>query len=283
MTENECDPSARLDEAVRLARAGQHAEALDAYLWCFDRGAVEQPEFSATRLSLLLAYLQELAAAYPPAGEALEARRNAAEAAVVAGTADQEALETLVALNKRLYSTMRLLNIFEQLGEGGPSQRQTQQRLLPMMLDVLVERQQYQPIVDNSEDIVAAPGRAIGAYLAQADRIAAEEENAGPSARLALDRRKLFETVGAYYEAALGLGLAAQAAQIGERLLAAMPGDGGSYLVLAGRAAKLNHFEAARRFLQRGLAAAPEQDQAQLRAALASLSQDEEGREGVGG
>jgi len=81
MTAGNQNPSARLDEALRLARAGQHAEALAEYLWCFDHGSVEQPEFAATRLSLLLAYLQELGAVYPQAAEALEARRNAAEEA----------------------------------------------------------------------------------------------------------------------------------------------------------------------------------------------------------
>lgn len=280
MTAGKQDPSARLDEALRLARAGQFAEALAEYLWCFDHGAEEQPEFGATRLSLLLAYLQELGTEYPPAAEAMEARRDAVEASALTGTADVAALETMVALNKRLYSPLRLLNVFEQLGEGGPAQRKTRKQLLPLMLDVLVDRQQYQAILDNTSDIVADAGRAIGAYLSLADRVAAEEEHMGPSARLALHRRNALDKVGNYYEAALGLKLEAQAAQIADRLLAAVPNDYGSYLVLAGRAMKLHRTEIARSLLERGLKAVPEADQAQLRAALASLPPDERGASG---
>lgn len=271
MSAGNIDPSARLDEALRLARGGQYAEALAEYLWCFDHGAIEQPEFGPTRLSLLLAYLQELATAYPPAAEALEARRDALESAALAGIADAAALETMVALNKRLYSPLRLLNVFERLGQGGPAQHKMRKQLLPLMLDVLVDRQQYQAIVENSDDLVADAGRAIGAYLSLADRVAAEEEHAGPSARLALHRRSALETVGNYYEAALGLGLETQAAQIRDRLLAAVPGDYGGYLVLAGRAMKLHRLDAARELLERGLNTVSEADQAQLRAALASL------------
>jgi tetratricopeptide (TPR) repeat protein len=271
MTAGNQNPSVRLDEALRLARAGQHAEALAEYLWCFDHGSVEQPEFAVTRLSLLLAYLQELGAVYPQAAEALEARRNAAEEAALAGTADLETLETMVALHTRLYSPLRLLDIFGQLGKGGAAQQQTRKRLLPLMLDVLVDRQQYQAIVDNSDDLVADAGRAIGAYLSLADRVAAEEAHTGPSARLALHRRNALETVGNYYEALLGLGRQEQAAQIRDRLLAAVPNDYGSYLVLAGRAMKLHRPEEARLLLERGLQVVSETDQAQLRAALASL------------
>lgn len=272
MTANQRDPFARLDDAVRLARAGQYAEALDAYVWCFDEGMVERPEFSSVRLSLLLDYWRQLAEEHPPAAAELEARRNSAEAETLTGRADQETLETMAALNKRLLSPLRLLGIFEQLGAGRFAQRQTQKRLLPLVLEHLIIRQQYQQIVDVAEDVLAAAGEALGAYLALADAIAAAKGDAGPSARLALARRNMLETVGAYYEAALGLGLEAQAAQIGERLLSAAPDDSGGYLVLAGRAAKLQHNDVARGFLERALAAAPEQDRAQLRAALASLS-----------
>jgi hypothetical protein len=280
MSAGNLEPSVRLDEALRLARAGQYAEALAEYLWCFDHGAEAQPDFGATRLSLLLAYLQELSTAYPPAAEAMESRRDAVEAAALAGTADQAALETMVALNKRLYSPLRLLNVFEQLGEGGPAQRKTRKQLLPLMLDVLVDRQQYQVILDNTGDIVADAGRAIGAYLSLADRVAAEEEHLGPSARLALHRRNALDKVGNYYEAALGVKLEPQAGQIADRLLAAVPNDYGSYLVLAGRAMKLHRIEIARTLLERGLENVPETDQAQLRAALASLGPDERGASG---
>lgn len=48
------NPTLRDDYAGLLARGGKHVEALEHYLWCFDRGGQVDPSYAGVRLSFLL-------------------------------------------------------------------------------------------------------------------------------------------------------------------------------------------------------------------------------------
>lgn len=77
--EQDADPMQVMEEARELAENGQHEEALAKLLWCFDYGAKESVAFTGVRFSFLLSRIAEFGNKYPPALEALQERREAAE------------------------------------------------------------------------------------------------------------------------------------------------------------------------------------------------------------
>src|SRR5262249_20429444 len=103
-----------------LARSGKDSEALVEYLWCFDHGDEANPRFDATRLSILLPKIKELAGHYPDARTALEVRRDQRLANLPsAGTNKQTAVDC-VYLNGALGQRQKNLSVFDQIPEGGP-------------------------------------------------------------------------------------------------------------------------------------------------------------------
>ncbi|MFQ5491926.1 MAG: hypothetical protein ACE5GE_14505, partial [Phycisphaerae bacterium] len=77
--EQDADPMQVMEQARELAKDGQDEEALAKLLWCYDEGAKESPSFRGARISFLSAQIAELGKKYPPALEALQERRDAAE------------------------------------------------------------------------------------------------------------------------------------------------------------------------------------------------------------
>lgn len=75
----------RMHQGVELANAGRHAEALEAYLWCWDTGSENDPAFFGVRLSFLLMYAKSLAEEYPPCAQAFEERKTAIQSLIDAG------------------------------------------------------------------------------------------------------------------------------------------------------------------------------------------------------
>ena len=83
---HENDPSMRQQHAQALAETGKYEEALAEYLWCFDHGnEATNGAYTGVRLSFLLGAIARLGKQYPPAIQALEARRDKAEAALLSG------------------------------------------------------------------------------------------------------------------------------------------------------------------------------------------------------
>ena len=79
------------DKAKALAKAGQYAEALKEYLWCYDTGMTGL-NYVGLRTESLPRELAELGRNYPPALRALRERRDRAAAALKEDWSDQEAL-----------------------------------------------------------------------------------------------------------------------------------------------------------------------------------------------
>ncbi|MBL9186040.1 MAG: thioredoxin family protein [Opitutaceae bacterium] len=123
---------ARYDLAKTLARAGQSAEALEHYLWCFDEGMIKVSAFTGVRTSFLTGDLGRLAAKYPPAREALVSRRDAAKTRLLEG--DARAASDFAALNEALGDRAANLAMFDQLPAGDPRRRGFGTRVQPQLI-----------------------------------------------------------------------------------------------------------------------------------------------------
>lgn len=125
---------ATFDLAKTLAQRGQSAEALERYLWCYDEGMVRVASFAGVRNSFLTGELGRLARKYPPAQEALVARRDAAKVRVLEG--DLRATSDFAALNDALGDRTSNLAMFDQLPPGDPRRRAFATRVQAQLIAV---------------------------------------------------------------------------------------------------------------------------------------------------
>lgn len=112
---DEIHAKARHKQGKKLARAGQPAEALAEFLWCFDEGMAHVPGLSSVRSSYLLDDIQTLSVTYPPAKASLLERRDRAQAALLSGQATDNTIKDIVALNRSLNEADRSLALYDQL------------------------------------------------------------------------------------------------------------------------------------------------------------------------
>ena len=114
---------ARYNFAKTLAQNGKNQEALDQYLWCYDDGMVKEDSFGGVRVSFLTGELGRLAAKFPPAREALIARRDEAKARLLANAQDRRAPTEFSALNEALGDRAANMALFDQLPAGDARRR----------------------------------------------------------------------------------------------------------------------------------------------------------------
>jgi hypothetical protein len=138
------NPTVRMRLARDLKRQGKHAEALEHFLWCFDEGQNHSKSFGGVRLSFLLADIRDLGEIYPPAREALEARRDAAEARILTGTGNPAAGLELTSLNKHLNEPDRSVAFLDSL----PAEHAARGPMVSTVMDQLLSARRYRDIVD---------------------------------------------------------------------------------------------------------------------------------------
>jgi hypothetical protein len=110
----------RMDRGRALAQSGDHAGALNDFLWCFDVGMPRHSRFAGVRTSFLLSDIAKLTTAYPHAREALVERCDAAEQRLKADAQDRSAVADFAALCATLGDEARLLRVFEALPTHDP-------------------------------------------------------------------------------------------------------------------------------------------------------------------
>ena len=141
------DPSARMQFGTALAQKGKDAEALTEFLWCFDHGLEASPSFVGVRLSFLLMYINNLAAHYPPARQALETRRDERQAKVAAGSTDFRTIQDLVSLHKTLGQEEKNLAVFDQLPAGS----KTRGLISPLLTEQFLEAKRYADVLEGTD------------------------------------------------------------------------------------------------------------------------------------
>lgn len=131
---------ARYKNARALAKAGEYAKALSEFLWCYDDGMVRIAAYSGVRQSFLLSEIFALSRSYPPALDALKARRDDAQLMLTSIPDDFEAAMSLASINTALGESGRTLALFDQL----PSDSPARQTLAPLIYNELAAACRYE-------------------------------------------------------------------------------------------------------------------------------------------
>jgi hypothetical protein len=126
------------DLAKKLIAAGKSDEALKELLWCWDEGK-KDPEFARMRTMMVPRELGRLARDFPPARDAMSARRDQARERALANKGGDTVVQELIALNKELKMEEDTLAVFDQLPEGD-RRRVT---ISIYTFDLLVEKKRY--------------------------------------------------------------------------------------------------------------------------------------------
>jgi thiol-disulfide isomerase/thioredoxin len=124
---------ARYDLGKTLMQQGDHAGALNEFLWCYDVG-MPGTSFVGVRSSFLLSDIGRLAKVFPLAREALVERCDAAEKQMLADPADRQAATDFAALTTTLGDDERLVKAFNQLAPDDPRRRSFGLRIFRVML-----------------------------------------------------------------------------------------------------------------------------------------------------
>jgi hypothetical protein len=113
-------PHAVLTEARQLAARGDHAAALEKYLW-FHRHVLEHDtSYAGVRLSFALSEWFELGEKYPPAREALLSVRDEAAAAVERGEGTFELFHDVASINRVLGEDEETVRLFREADRRYP-------------------------------------------------------------------------------------------------------------------------------------------------------------------
>lgn len=205
------DPMLRMQYARSLAEKGKNAEALDEYLWCFDHGNEASPAFAGVRLSFLLSDIKTLAVHYPAAGQALESRRDAQQAKVLAGTTDRQTVLGLVRLNSALGQDEKNLAVFDQLPAGSPAR----DVIAGLITDQLLAARRYRDIL-NGQD-----GKAVFAQRVDTFNLVQGSLNGNPAKdTLEKSLRQSTIAIGAhYFEALAGMKRDAEGKELAQQIL----------------------------------------------------------------
>lgn len=141
------DHRERTKLADGLRKKGQHAEALEHYLWLWDHGTEHNQGFGGVRLSFFLRTLASFAKTYEPAKVALEQRRDALEQRILAEQPRFELVQDLVSLDKALERTDRLLLLLDKVPEAKwQGEGIAHDVLTEAVLEPLVAQQRYDDV-----------------------------------------------------------------------------------------------------------------------------------------
>ncbi len=254
------NPLDRLKKARDFIDAGRHKEALDELVWCYDHGDEQGPGFASVRLSVLAGEFARLGKVYPPALDALRARRDTAERAVLdfASEATQSApggpsasfqmilanaLE-MTSINRELGEAARTLAVHEELGNRGPVGLELRKALVGEVIDLLIEKRRYDEIVDSAGDVFERFEAGVRKYR----QSALARPSSGRRVRDGLDaymRQRVAIDSGKYFEALLGVGRLNEAEELASRVIKFDPSPV-AFSLLIDHAVRAKAFDAAR-------------------------------------
>ena len=254
--------------ADELARAGRYEEALAEYLWCFDEGERASPSYSGVRLSFLVSDIVRLGRDHPPAIQALEERRDAAEARLLDATPSRDDLRVAAALNRELNTPKRTLELYDRMRKAGPLPADLKFTLSHALLELLVEARRYQDAIDLFDD----PEGYVRWKIEMLESRPPLDDGEDEDIRKAMSgvegflRNKLVSDCGQMYEALLGAGRVDAAARVASELITVAP-SGWTYSKLIEFAVRAGSLEAARSTAKRGLEELPESEHKRVRRA----------------
>jgi hypothetical protein len=268
---HENEPPARQKYADVLARAGRHAEALQEYLWCFDKGR-GAPGYSGVRLTILLQKIERLSAKTPDARKALEQRRDAAEVKLLANAKDYDAVVDFVALDTALGETRRTLATYLRLKKTAPLDPKVREVFARELTPLLVAERQYAEALELIGDPSVRVTKTLEDFTAFKKTVERQAE-VKPEMAQALQtwRSKTLLDCARVFEACLGVGRKDEAAQLAQKI-AAFGMDGATHAMLVASAARAGAKDVARSLGERALAILADKEAGVVRTALDALS-----------
>ena len=114
------DPVVVLDRGRAAFFAGRYPQALADFAWFHEHALRLDRAYYGVRLSFALGYWKELADAYPPALEALEAVRAGAARALLGGEGDRALFHDVVAIDRMLGRPRDTHELFRTLWTARP-------------------------------------------------------------------------------------------------------------------------------------------------------------------
>ena len=172
------NPMARMNLGREFMNQGKYPEALENFLWCYDEGLKHSPSYVGVRSSFLLNDLKNLANVYPPAKEAMLARRDTAEQDIVNGSSDLSSVFQYHQLNDHLGETSRTLDLFDQL----PAGHRARSAIVDLAMEQLLTARRYSDILEGGNP-EATFDRAKSTFNALLDRNDAATERLQPDMR----------------------------------------------------------------------------------------------------
>jgi thiol-disulfide isomerase/thioredoxin len=255
---HENDPDSHQDYGDALREAGRYEEALAEYLWCFDNGR-KAPGYAGVRLSFLLSKIKQLGTRYPQVIKALEDRRDAAEARLVAGADSFEDAQDSLALNRELGAGARSLELFDKLRKQKPLTRSLRIAFSNEVFPLLVDGQRYKDAVELFDD----PEGYVTWKLKMVASMPGRETDEDKSAESFLRQMAIGEC-SKMYEALVGADLKDAAGKVADRLIQ-FSATGTTYSTLVQSAARARALDVAKSVGERGLASLPEAEKAQVK------------------
>jgi thiol-disulfide isomerase/thioredoxin len=215
------------DLAKKLLNAGKQEEALKELLWCWDEGK-KDPEFSRTTRSFQVPReLGRLARDYPPAREAMIARRDQAHERALANKGGAVVMQDLIALNRELKMDEDTLEVFDKIPEG--DRRRVSVAIY--LFDLLVEKQRYKDaMLFNLPDAFTRP----------IEMAKTQMKKGGPAADATV--RFTVTHTAKRIEALAGVGLTDEARELANQLLS-LDSSPETKALLAQHAARAGHPE----------------------------------------
>ena len=226
---NANDPMLRMAYGDALAQKGRAEDALSEYLWCFDHGLEHSQAFVGVRLSFLLSKIAQLSRPVPTALDELRKRRDVAGKAIEAGKGDFSTAMGFAALNVNLNETDRTLALYDKV-KGDAAKPLIRDFLFDQSLDLLLKARRYQEIVEGVN--------ARAKVLELVTRFEQTLKLMPDDASLRDFMKKQVSLGGArYYEALIGSGDKARAAEVAAMLIKFDPDEAYVPLIAAARRA----------------------------------------------
>ena len=157
------DPMLRSRLGDAYVEMGRDEDALREYLWCFDEGEQHRESYHGVRLSFLLSSIESLGRRYPPARQALDERRRAAEKRIVDGSAEYDDIAEYSSINRVLGEQQATLDLYDRVKEHGSLDPLTLFSFANRAFSLLVDAKRYRRIVDEF-DVDARVERAFDTY-----------------------------------------------------------------------------------------------------------------------
>jgi len=269
---HEKDPMAREQYGDELMQAGKYEEALAEYLWCFDEGN-SSPAYHGVRLSFLLSNIKRLGTKYAPAINAMQERRDAAEARVRAGPVTFDDLSDAVALNRELKTPERSLVLFDDARKSGPLPPQARLSLFLHLKGELREAKRYEDLLG----LLDRPVKYVSGQIQQYEFMRKMSEARADKTKTPEDSGESFlkssaiEDGALIFEALVVTNRGPEADKVTETLIA-FDATGKTYATLIKAADRAGAAERVKALGDLGLASLPEKEQAEVKTALAGAA-----------